>query len=116
MNVRPRSRGPPPGVVVPSRKCRVCGRGLLDPGARKLGRCEDCPSNIDQKLYDALLAWRTEQAETERMPAFVILTDATLTAIAETRPTDEQSLRKIPGIGHTKLTKYGEHILNLCTR
>jgi DNA helicase-2/ATP-dependent DNA helicase PcrA len=50
------------------------------------------------------------------MPAFVILTDATLTAIAETRPADAQALRQIPGIGHTKITKYGEHILNLCTR
>ncbi|MFI7063255.1 ATP-dependent DNA helicase UvrD2 [Kribbella sp. NPDC050124] len=100
----------------PIPKCRVCGRGLLDPGARKLGRCEDCPSSIDQTLYDALVAWRTEQAATERMPAFVILTDATLTAIAETRPTDEQALRRIPGIGHTKLTKYGERILLLCTR
>ena len=50
------------------------------------------------------------------MPAFVILTDATLTAIAETRPADAQALRQIPGIGHTKLAKYGEHILNLCTR
>ena len=47
---------------------------------------------------------------------FVILTDATLTAIAETRPADEQSLRKIPGIGHTKLTKYGSQLLILCTR
>jgi DNA helicase-2/ATP-dependent DNA helicase PcrA len=100
----------------PIPKCRVCGRGLLDPGARKLGRCEDCPSKIDQKLYDALIEWRTEQAESERMPAFVILTDATLTAIAETRPEDAQALRQIPGIGHTKLAKYGEHILNLCTR
>jgi DNA helicase-2/ATP-dependent DNA helicase PcrA len=100
----------------PIPKCRVCGRGLLDPGARKLGRCEDCPSNIDQELYDALIAWRTEQAASESMPAFVILTDATLTAIAETRPADEQALRRIPGIGHTKITKYAEPILNLCAR
>ncbi|TDW87082.1 Rep family ATP-dependent DNA helicase [Kribbella pratensis] len=100
----------------PIPKCRVCGRSLTDPGARKLGRCEDCPSSIDQKLYDALIEWRAEQAESEKMPAFVILTDATLTAIAETKPSDAQALRQIPGIGHTKLTKYGEHILNLCTR
>jgi len=100
----------------PIPKCRVCGRGLLDPGARKLGRCEGCPSSIDQELYDALIAWRTEQAAAESMPAFVILTDATLTAIAETRPTDELALRKIPGIGHTKITKYAEPILGLCAR
>jgi len=89
----------------------VCGRGLLDPGARKLGRCEDCPSNIDQKLYDALLAWRTEQAETERMPAFVILTDATLTAIAERVPTSEGQLAQISGVGARKLGLYGEQVL-----
>ncbi len=100
----------------PIPKCRVCGRGLLDPGARKLGRCEDCPSSIDQELYDALIAWRTEQAAGESMPAFVILTDATLTAIAETRPADEQALRKIPGIGHTKISKYAEPILKICAR
>ncbi|TWD74794.1 Rep family ATP-dependent DNA helicase [Kribbella amoyensis] len=100
----------------PIPKCRVCGRGLLDAGARKLGRCEDCPSTMDQKLYDALFEWRAEKAEEERMPAFVIFTDATLTAIAELRPTDERELLRIPGIGRTKLQKYGEPVLNICTR
>lgn len=100
----------------PIPKCRVCGRGLTEPAARKLGRCEDCPSSIDQVLYDALLAWRAERAEEESMPAFVIFTDATLTAIAEARPTDERELLRIPGIGRTKLTKYGESVLNICSR
>ena len=100
----------------PIPKCRVCGRALLEAGARKLGRCEDCPSTMDQKLYDALFEWRAERAAEERMPAFVILTDATLTAVAEARPTDERALLRIPGIGRTKLTKYGEPILNICTR
>ncbi|MGC4939190.1 ATP-dependent DNA helicase UvrD2 [Kribbella sp. DT2] len=100
----------------PIPKCRVCGRGLLDPGARKLGRCEDCPSTMDQQLYDALLAWRAERAAEESVPAFVIFTDATLTAIAEARPTDERELLRIPGIGRTKLTKYGEPVIVICTR
>jgi DNA helicase-2/ATP-dependent DNA helicase PcrA len=100
----------------PIPKCRVCGRGLTEPAARKLGRCEDCPSSMDQVLYDALHAWRAERAEEESMPAFVIFTDATLTAIAEARPTDERELLRIPGIGRTKLTKYGESVLNICTR
>ncbi|GAB2593250.1 ATP-dependent DNA helicase UvrD2 [Kribbella endophytica] len=100
----------------PIPKCRVCGRGLLDPGARKLGRCEDCPSTMDQELYDALLAWRAERAAEESVPAFVIFTDATLTAIAEARPTDERELLRIPGIGRTKLTKYGEPVIVICTR
>ncbi|WP_083750847.1 ATP-dependent DNA helicase UvrD2 [Kribbella sp. ALI-6-A] len=100
----------------PIPKCRVCGRGLLDAGARKLGRCEDCPSTMDQELYDALLEWRAERAAEESVPAFVIFTDATLTAIAEARPTDERELLRIPGIGRTKLTKYGEPVIVICTR
>ncbi len=100
----------------PIPKCRVCGRGLTEPAARKLGRCEDCPSTMDQALYDALLEWRADKAAEESMPAFVIFTDATLTAIAEARPTDERELLRIAGIGRTKLTKYGESILNICTR
>jgi DNA helicase-2/ATP-dependent DNA helicase PcrA len=100
----------------PIPKCRVCGRGLLEATARKLGRCEDCPSTMDQTLYDALVAWRAERAAEERMPAFVIFTDATLLAIAETRPTDERELLRIPGIGRTKITKYAEPVLNICTR
>jgi DNA helicase-2/ATP-dependent DNA helicase PcrA len=71
---------------------------------------------MDQKLYDSLFAWRAERAAEERMPAFVIFTDATLIAIAETRPTDERELLRIPGIGRTKITKYAEPVLNICTR
>jgi DNA helicase-2/ATP-dependent DNA helicase PcrA len=100
----------------PIPKCRVCGRALLEAAARKLGRCEDCPSTMDQTLYDALVAWRAERAAEERMPAFVIFTDATLIAIAETRPTDERELLRIPGIGRTKVTKYAEPVLTICTR
>ncbi|WP_112243988.1 ATP-dependent DNA helicase UvrD2 [Kribbella monticola] len=100
----------------PIPKCRVCGRGLLEAAARKLGRCEDCPGSMDQKLYDALLEWRAERAAEEGMPAFVIFTDATLIAIAETRPTDERELLRIPGIGRTKVSKYGEPVVNICTR
>jgi DNA helicase-2/ATP-dependent DNA helicase PcrA len=71
---------------------------------------------MDQALYDALFEWRADKAAEESMPAFVIFTDATLTAIAEARPTDERELLRITGIGRTKLSKYGESVLNICTR
>lgn len=100
----------------PVQKCRVCGRGLIEAAARKLGRCEDCPSSMDQRLYDELFAWRADRAKTERMPAFVVFTDATLTAIAETRPTDERSLLRIAGIGRVKLDKYGDDVIRICRR
>ncbi len=58
-----------------------------------------------------LKEWRKQQASDEKVPAFCVFTDATLVAIAESRPTDQQSLIKIPGLGQAKLTKYGEQVL-----
>lgn len=100
------------GKTVP--KCRVCGRGLLDPAAKKLGRCEDCPSTLDEELYERLRAWRAETAATQKVPAYVVFTDATLTAIAEIRPADELELLRITGIGKTKVDRYGADVVRIC--
>jgi DNA helicase-2/ATP-dependent DNA helicase PcrA len=45
------------------------------------------------------------------VPAYVVFTDLTLQAIAETRPTDEAGLLKINGIGAAKLEKYADDVL-----
>jgi DNA helicase-2/ATP-dependent DNA helicase PcrA len=94
--------------------CRVCTRPLTDPRERKLGRCADCPSNYDEALYDALRAWRKERAAAEKVPAYCVFTDATLTALAELRPVDVAGLVAVPGIGLVKVDKYGEDVLALC--
>lgn len=94
--------------------CRVCQRPLTDPRERKLGRCVDCPSDYNEELYDALREWRRQQAEQEKFPAFCVFTDATMRALAEMQPRDEQSLARVPGIGRAKIDKYGEQVLALC--
>ncbi|MEO7892600.1 MAG: ATP-dependent DNA helicase UvrD2 [Aeromicrobium sp.] len=95
-------------------RCRVCN-AMLAPGAdRKRGRCEDCPSNYDEVLYETLREWRTGQASEQKVPAYVIFTDATLQGIAETKPQDVPSLARIPGIGKVKLDRYAEDVLALC--
>ena len=43
-----------------------------------------------------------------------MFTDATLTALAEVRPTTEPQLLAISGIGRTKLERYGADVLALC--
>jgi DNA helicase-2/ATP-dependent DNA helicase PcrA len=77
-------------------RCRSCGRPLPTAAERKIGRCEDCPATYDEALFERLRAWRTDQASAQKVPAYVVFTDATLTAIAETRPTDQRELLKIP--------------------
>jgi DNA helicase-2/ATP-dependent DNA helicase PcrA len=94
--------------------CRICSRPLTDPRERKLGRCADCPSNYDEALYDALRAWRKERAAVEKVPAYCVFTDATLTALAELRPVDVAGLIAVPGIGLVKVDKYGEDVIALC--
>ncbi|RZT84163.1 DNA helicase-2/ATP-dependent DNA helicase PcrA [Pseudonocardia sediminis] len=100
-----------PGAARP--KCRVCGTPLFGTEATKLLRCADCPSDVDLELLDRLKQWRAGAAKEQSVPAYVVLTDATLTAIAEQRPADPASLVGIPGIGAAKLDRYGEQVLAL---
>jgi DNA helicase-2/ATP-dependent DNA helicase PcrA len=94
--------------------CRVCGKALTAPVARKLGRCEDCPSSYDEALFERLRDWRGEQAKAASVPAYVVFTDATLVALAEARPGSERALLAVPGVGRTKLERYGAELLAMC--
>ena len=96
-------------------RCRVCGKALIEAVDRKLGRCADCPSDLDQALFQQLRDWRAEQAKEQSLPAYVVFTDATLTAIAETRPTDRPGLSRIPGVGASKLERYADQVLAILT-
>ncbi len=104
---RPRSKGPV--------ACRVCGRPVTTAGERKLGRCEDCPATYDEQLFERLRSWRLDQAREQGVPAYVVFTDATLTAIAERCPATPGELATIAGVGRAKLDKYGEAVLALTT-
>ncbi|MDI1459840.1 ATP-dependent DNA helicase UvrD2 [Catellatospora sp. KI3] len=93
--------------------CRVCGATLLTGPERKLGRCVTCPSTLDEALLERLRDWRGRVAAVARVPAYVVFTDATLTALAERRPSDRSGLVEIAGIGPRKLELYGEAVLAL---
>ncbi|SMD27228.1 ATP-dependent DNA helicase UvrD2 [Kibdelosporangium aridum] len=93
--------------------CRVCGRSLVGTVATKLGRCTDCPSDVDEELLSKLRDWRMTRAKELKVPAYVVFTDATLMAIAEQRPTDPAGLVSISGIGAAKLNRFGEDVLAL---
>ncbi|WP_415855864.1 ATP-dependent DNA helicase UvrD2 [Sinomonas sp. G460-2] len=93
--------------------CRVCGTVLETGAERKLGRCNDCPPTYDEATFESLRAWRLEQAREADVPAFVVFTDATLTAIAEAKPASLEDLSKVAGVGKAKLERYGGAVLEL---
>ena len=108
-----RSRGAKQRSRRPPGRCRVCGAGLVTAPERTLGRCTTCPGNADEALVDRLRAWRLATAKERGVPAYVVFTDITLTALAERRPGDPGELLDIPGIGPAKNDLYGEQLLDL---
>lgn len=94
--------------------CRVCGRTLTEAGELKLMRCEDCPSDMDEGIYERLREWRAGQAKEQGLPAYCVFTDKTLVAIAEAQPSEEGELSMISGVGRRKLDRYGAEVLAIC--
>lgn len=96
-----------------SRSCKVCGELLHSAAERKLGRHEDCEVPYDEELLAALKKWRKATAEEAGVPAFVVFTDATLRAIAESVPRTSAQLLALPGIGTVKAERYGQACLEV---
>jgi DNA helicase II / ATP-dependent DNA helicase PcrA len=104
--------GKPAKPVLPAH-CRSCGTELTTAAQRKTGRCGDCPPTYDEATFEKLRAWRLAVAREASVPAYVVFTDATLTAIAEREPSSEGELAQISGVGARKLGLYGEQVLAL---
>ena len=68
-----------------------------------------------EHLAFRLREWRIVEAKRLGVPAYVVLHDRTLNAIALTRPVHPDQLLAIDGIGPAKIEKFGEAILQLCS-
>jgi superfamily II DNA helicase RecQ len=66
-------------------------------------------------LVARLRAWRLQEAKRRRVPAFRVLTNRALVAIAEARPSSAASLRAVGGVGPKLLHTYGPQLVALCT-
>ena len=62
-------------------------------------------------LWDKLRAWRLDQARRQELPPYVIFHDSTLIEVARRRPDCLPALAAIPGIGRSKLERYGTALL-----
>jgi DNA topoisomerase-3 len=98
-------------AVKPRQKKRTAGRGraAVKKSVRSVPEAELEDEEI--ALFARLRAWRLEEARRRRVPAFRILTDRTLTAICRARPSDDEELLEVAGIGPTLLRKYGRKVL-----
>ncbi|MEV0981241.1 DNA helicase RecQ [Streptomyces sp. NPDC049915] len=81
-------------------------------GGRPKTAAAELPESL-QPAFEALRAWRAEQAREQGVPAYVIFHDATLREIVTVWPTSVQELGTVSGVGLKKLETYGEGVIEV---
>ena len=82
---------------------------------RRSGPAVPLPSTgASAALVASLRSWRLEEARRKRVPAFRILTNRALVALAQARPKTSQALRDVSGIGPKVVQTYERQLLALC--
>jgi ATP-dependent DNA helicase RecQ len=67
-------------------------------------------------LAERLKDWRAAEAKRLGVPAYVVLHNSTLNALAAARPQNPRELLGIEGMGPSKIGRFGSAILELCQR
>lgn len=67
----------------------------------------------NENIFEALRSWRREASSKAGVPPYFILSNQTLTNIANFIPETMDELLSVNGIGKVKLETYGEDILNV---
>jgi DNA helicase-2/ATP-dependent DNA helicase PcrA len=65
----------------------------------------------DDPIFAALKRWRLERARADEVPAYVVFHNSTLAEIAGRKPQTLNDLATVPGVGPTKLDRYGRDLL-----
>ncbi len=116
-----RSTTPLPLLISDGVVHAFAGRGAALARTKKkktLGKAPDAvPVQLSaegEALAAQLREWRASEAKRLRVPAYVVLHDRTLNALAQGRPSNPRELLEIDGMGPAKVEKFGEAILGLC--
>lgn len=88
-----------------------CGNALVSAQERRNRVCHACSQAVDENMVTTLKEWRTQTARELDVPAYMVLTTATLMSIAQARPQSLDELGQISGIGPVKLGQFGDDIL-----
>jgi len=69
--------------------------------------------SMDAELFEAMRELRTELADQQGVPPYVIFSDASLIEMARKRPQTDETFRFISGVGEMKLQRYGEQFMDI---
>jgi RecQ family ATP-dependent DNA helicase len=68
----------------------------------------------DEALAGRLREWRNAEAKRLGLPAYMVLNDRTVSALAQARPENPRQLLEVNGMGPAKVERFGEALLGLC--
>ena len=102
----------PARVEMPLALCSLCGKGLNRAFEIALKRCQTCPAPDVSARMEVLLRWREAKAQAQASLPWLVLTEASLVAIAEQLPTTTSALGDIHGMTQEKLENFGAELLD----
>src|SRR5699024_3380192 len=82
-------------------------------GSRRRGGPEAELDPVDASLFEALRAWRAEEAKEQGVPAYVVFPNATQYGIVEAKLSSIGRLGQVSGVGLKKLDRYGPAVLEV---
>ncbi len=107
---------PPLSLAIP----RIAADAAAAPPAPRRKKRDDdgrakaaLASGGDPRLIERLRAWRLGEALSRKVPAFTILHDSTLFAIAAARPATDADLLAVAGMGPSRLERHGAELLRI---
>ena len=69
--------------------------------------------DADAAVVERLRSWRLERSREDGVPAYVVLHDTTLRAVAAMQPRTRDELAAVKGFGSVKVERYGDELLEL---
>lgn len=79
--------------------------------AAPVERIKPVPEQQRDELFEILRQLRKTLAQEKGVPPYIIFTDVTLEAMAQTKPLSANDLQRVHGVGEAKLAAYGEYFL-----
>lgn len=96
----------PERVFMPMRK-RSAVELMPKKEKKKKALSETLPME-DDDLYEALRTLRSKIAAKEKMPAYIVFTNASLADMVQKKPKNMEEFLEISGVGRSKAEKYGD--------
>jgi ATP-dependent DNA helicase RecQ len=109
---RMQSALPPERSAAAGKRVRVAASGGGGGGGGGGGDSGGDDAPVDEPLFTRLRELRARLARAEQLPAYCVFHDRTLAALARQRPTTLDELAEVPGVGPSKLAKYGAAFLD----